>query len=360
MITVDYLLTGQGLAGSVLALTLLQCGRRIMVVDQLEQSACSTIAAGVYNPFTYKRMVNSWEAETLTPFAQQFYEQAEVLTEASFHRRMETWKILADANESKQWERASEEGKSNFITPVISEYPFSDAVDAPYGIGIVKDCGAVDMVSFLAAIRKKLQAHQALQQEFFHVDRLVIHPDHVVYDGRIRAAVHVHCGGILANPHWKKIFSLIPVKGQLLHLYIPDLHAEHILSRGVYLLPVGQKRFICGATYELDQPDEQITSVGRDELLEKLTKFIRLPFTIEKQLAGIRPGVRDRRPILGRHPEHPSLAVFNGMGSKGTLLAPWLASCLIDHLEMDQPLHREVSVNRKALRKMQSNFNSMQ
>lgn len=351
MLSVDYLITGQGLAGSVLALSLLQRGRRVMVIDEPQLSSCSTIAAGIYNPFTYKRMVNAWEADTVTPFAHQFYATAEEFTGARFHRRLDTWKILADANERELWEKACRERKSRFISDQILEDPLPGIVHAPYGIGIVSDCGVVDAAAFLTAVRHKLLEHQALRQEVFHYDQLELYPDHVVYAGEIRAAMHIQCGGSYRpDPRWEQIFAMIPVKGQILNLHIPDLHFEQVLSRGVYLLPIGNQRFVCGATYELEQNNETTTSAACDELLEKVNKFIRVPFTVEKQLAGIRPGVRDRRPILGRHPEHPALAIFNGMGSKGAILSPWLASCLIDHLKNGKPLHPEVNITRKAMR----------
>ncbi|MGL5891495.1 MAG: amino acid oxidase, partial [Bacteroidia bacterium] len=58
----DYLIAGQGLSGSILALTLLRAGKTVHVIDLPELSSSSRIAAGVYNPFNFKRMINTWEA----------------------------------------------------------------------------------------------------------------------------------------------------------------------------------------------------------------------------------------------------------------------------------------------------------
>jgi glycine/D-amino acid oxidase-like deaminating enzyme len=71
-----------------------------------------------------------------------------------------------------------------------------------------------------------------------------------------------------------------------------------------------------------------------------------VPYEIIKHEAGIRPTVNDRRPILGIHPEHPRLAVFNGLGTKGVMLAPYFANQLIDHLEKEQTIDPEVDLSR--------------
>ncbi|MGL5888594.1 MAG: FAD-dependent oxidoreductase, partial [Bacteroidia bacterium] len=105
-------------------------------------------------------------------------------------------------------------------------------------------------------------------------------------------------------------------------------------------------RYICGSTYELETPDEQTSTAAQTEMLGKLSKFVTADITVERQFAGIRPGVRDRRPLLGRHPQHPELAVFNGMGSKAVFLAPWLAQELVAHLETGSELPHEANLKR--------------
>ena len=64
--------------------------------------------------------------------------------------------------------------------------------------------------------------------------------------------------------------------------------------------------------------------------------------------AGVRPASRDRRPIIGTVKDHSRLAVLNGLGARGVLLAPWSAQHLIAHLFDGAALDPEVDAKRFA------------
>jgi len=64
----DYLVIGQGLAGSAIALQLLKRNRKFMVLDQPHQNNSSAVAAGIFNPITGKKWVKTWLAEQLFPY----------------------------------------------------------------------------------------------------------------------------------------------------------------------------------------------------------------------------------------------------------------------------------------------------
>jgi glycine/D-amino acid oxidase-like deaminating enzyme len=65
----------------------------------------------------------------------------------------------------------------------------------------------------------------------------------------------------------------------------------------------------------------------RDTLLARFEKMFRVPVNAEilDHRAGIRPAARGAKPIVGPHPEFPSLHVFNGFGAKGCTWAPTFA-----------------------------------
>ena len=76
-ISKDYIIVGQGIAGTVLAQTLLKQGKSVIIIDKKELSKASKIAAGLYNPVVFKRLVKSWMADDLVPFMDTFYTDAE-------------------------------------------------------------------------------------------------------------------------------------------------------------------------------------------------------------------------------------------------------------------------------------------
>lgn len=81
---VDYILVGQGLVGSALALQLIKRNKKILVIDQPFANASSRVAAGLFNPITGRHMIKTWMADTLFPYFHAFYREAEVLTNSKF------------------------------------------------------------------------------------------------------------------------------------------------------------------------------------------------------------------------------------------------------------------------------------
>ena len=148
-----------------------------------------------------------------------------------------------------------------------------------------------------------------------------------------------------SNPFFREL-PFRSAKGELLEISGPEMESLPILNRGKWLLPLGSGRYRAGATYDLHELDLQISDRGKSEVLDGLSEWLDWPFEVSGQQVGIRPALHDFRPVMGRHPWYPELAIFNGLGSKGSLLAPLLAKELVDHLEDGAPLHPDADVER--------------
>lgn len=85
MTNVRYIIVGQGLAGTTLALTFLKHNIPFVIIDEPRLSQASKIAAGLYNPVVFKRLVESWKVDKLLPFMDIFYEEAEQLLNEKFY-----------------------------------------------------------------------------------------------------------------------------------------------------------------------------------------------------------------------------------------------------------------------------------
>ncbi|HEY1192397.1 MAG TPA: FAD-dependent oxidoreductase, partial [Gemmata sp.] len=141
------------------------------------------------------------------------------------------------------------------------------------------------------------------------------------------------CRGFTTDPDpWFGAVTFNAAKGEFLTVRVPGLTEARVVHRGVWLAPMGADLFRAGATYSWEPLDAQPTPEGRAELESKLRAVLRLPFEVVAHHAAVRPVVSTGLPVLGRHPVLPQLAYFNGLGSKGSLLAPFFADQLARHL----------------------------
>lgn len=343
--TTDYLLIGLGIAGSSMALTLLKTGKTFRVIDAPAFSSATKIAAGVYHPASFRTMRPIWKGEESFELAKEFYREAEKILGASFHRERDVLRVLSSEEEVALWQKRFAEHQSRFFGEKIQDNPFPGQIDAPLGLARVQG-GSVDTNAFLEALRKKLRAEELLHEELFDHLQLAIDKSGVTYrDWRAKRLIFCEGFHLRQNPFFHEL-PLRTVKGQVLRLHIPGLKTEQVLNREVYLLPLGNERFIAGATFERGFSDELITGKGREEIESKLRALLKAPFTVEAQHAGVRPAMPDHKPLLGMHPEHAQLALLNGVGSKGVLWSPWLAQHLLDHLEGGAPLHPACALQR--------------
>ena len=71
-----------------------------------------------------------------------------------------------------------------------------------------------------------------------------------------------------------------------------------------------------------------------------------VPFEVVDHKAAVRPTVKERRPFIGIHPNHKQIGIFNGLGAKGVLLAPFFASHFSEYLLGKTELMKEIDVKR--------------
>ena len=350
----NYIIVGQGLAGTILAQTLLKHGRSVLIIDAQDLSQASRIAAGLYNPVVFKRLVKSWMADELIVCMDDFYTDAEQLVNEKFYFKKRIVKLFAEEQEKTLWLKKSNEAVGKYLSKTIRDNFLSDVIhNSPTGESSeVLDAGNLDTRLFLKSFRSYFQINNILLEEKFDYDQLLISENTVSYKN-IKADKVIFCEGYKAidNPYFKWLpFKL--TKGEIITVKIPSLFknamdaSEKVINKGVFILPLGNDIYKVGSTYEWDDLTEQPTEKGKAYLIEKLEKVLRIPFEIIDHQAGIRPTVLDRRPLIGLHPQHPSLGVFNGMGTKGVMLAPYFANQFVDFLENNLPLDKEIDIAR--------------
>lgn len=344
----NYIIVGQGLAGTVLAQTLLNNHKSVLIIDDSSLSKASRVAAGLYNPIVFKRLVKSWMVDDLLPVMNKFYSDAEQLLNAQFYFNRKIVKPFAEKQERTLWQKKTNEEVGRYLSKEIKDDFLNDIIYNSLGVSEVLYGGNLNIELFLDLFRSYFSKHKLLLEEKLDYNELALNENKIQYK-QFTADKIIFCEGYKTtdNPYFRWLpFKL--TKGEVITIKIPDaiIAEEYVINKGVFILPLGNQTYKVGATYEWNELTDQPTEKGKMDLTDKLKKVIRLPFEIINHEAGIRPTVIDRRPLLGLHPEHKSLAVFNGLGTKGVMLAPYFALHFAEYLIHQSALNKEVDILR--------------
>ncbi|MFV0592253.1 MAG: NAD(P)/FAD-dependent oxidoreductase [Draconibacterium sp.] len=341
---VQFLIVGQGLAGTMLAFELLERNISFSLVNSARKSKASLVAAGMINPLVFKRLTKSWMADQLLPFMANRYRELEQKQRASYYFQKKILKPLY-AQEEQLWLQKQQITEfAKYIKSVLSGSPVEFMANSS-AFGIVDGSGYLNLSVFLSMAEQFFRERDLLTELDFQPDEVV--PDHFE-TGEVIAEKIVFCEGyhLTQNPLFQFV-KMNPAKGEVLQIYAPDLSEEYILNKRVFVLPVGNHRFKVGSTYEWDDLSERTTEKGKESIVERLENLLTAKYWIEEHWAGVRPTVADRRPVLGMHPAHKNVFVFNGLGTKGVMLAPWFAREMAGFLEGETKiLPPEVDINR--------------
>lgn len=338
----DFIIVGQGIAGSVLALELIKRGKSVIVIDDASLSTSSRVAAGIWNPVVFKRLTKSWMIDELTPCLNEFYSSAEKTLDVKFLEERKIAKLFTEEQEINLWKKKVTEDMHDYLSEEILE--MHEPTSSKYAI--VKQAGNLDTVTFLNATAQYLKTKDSYLEEAFNHDGLKLNPTGVSYNN-ITATEIIFCEGHLVknNPHFNYI-PFKPAKGDVLTISCKQLDIDFILNKGMFIMPLGNQLFKCGATYNWQDLTDVPNPAGKEELITKLKKIIPYEFEVIKHEAGVRPSVVDRRPVIGTHPTYPQLKIFNGLGTKAVMLAPFFAKQLCDYLIEGKDLNEEVDVKR--------------
>jgi glycine/D-amino acid oxidase-like deaminating enzyme len=344
----DFIIVGQGLAGTTLAWQLHHHGFRVLVVDREGSNSASRIAAGLITPVTGKRLAKSWRLEEVYPAAVAFYRWVEGQTGSSIFQQRPSIRLFQDEAEREEYHRRASGVLAGLVrTPETPANP--DWFVAPFGGFEMPTAARLDTSRYLDGSREYFQHRGDYLQADIEPSRDV----EIAAEGvrlprfglKSQAIVFWRGFDPLADP-WFGGIRFNAAKGEILTVHIPELFEERILHRGVWLAPIGGEIFRVGSTYVWDDLQPEPTAGGRAEIEARLRLFLRLPFEALDHQAAVRPVIDAGYPVLGLHPEYPQLAYFNGLGSKGSLLAPFFADQLASCLMSERQSEAEVDVRK--------------
>lgn len=341
------MVVGQGLAGSWLCYFLWKHNIAFKVVDNFHHEAASTVAAGLMNPIVPKRLTATWKAEELFPeFITNCYREVqEFIGQQVYFPGTLIHKLFYHEDDISAWELQRNKGFGNWLGPVVRE-TLNAKLKPHLGYAEIYHSAWVDIPLLIKAFQKKLQSLDLLIQEEFEYRKMEKTEQGFTYKNLEFDRVIFCEGSQMRNNPWFGQLPFNATKGEELLLSIPELNLEQVGYAGLHLIPFGENKYLVGSTFRWDDMSSQPTNWAKDEILNKFKKVYNGPFEILEQSAGLRPASKDRRPLVGFHPNHPEIGIFNGLGTKGLLLAPLMSEYWIKHLKSNRTFEPEIHVKR--------------
>lgn len=342
---IDYLIIGSGLAGISFAEVALRDDKSIFVLDNNSQNS-SKIAGGLYNPVILKRFSEVWNAQEQLIVMNDFYSLLEEKLKCKVDFKKPILRKFFSVEEQNSWFAASDKvGLAPFLSTELISKKYV-GIDSPYGYGEVLQTGYVDTALLLNKYKEYLIQNNLFLEEAFDYNALKSESDGIRYkDIQAKHIIFAEGFGMHANPYFKNL-PLDGTKGELFTIKAPQLDLDVIVNTSVFILPLGNDLFKVGATYNWKDKTDLPTEEGKTELIERIKEIITCDFEIVEHFAGVRPTVKDRRPLVGTHKDHNSIHILNGLGTRGVMLGPSMAKALFDHIENQTPLNPVIDVKR--------------
>lgn len=341
----DYLIIGSGLAGIAFAETALHNNKTVLVVDNHSQNS-SKIAGGLYNPVILKRFSEVWQAQEQLLLANQFYAALEEKLAVKVDFKIPILRKFFSVEEQNNWFAASDkQNLAPFLSLDLIQKKYA-GIDSPFGYGQVLQTGYVDTAMLLEKYNSYLIENNLLLEETFEYQELKSHSEYIQYNTiQAKHIIFAEGFGMHSNPYFMNL-PLDGTKGELLIIKAPDLNLDVIINTSVFILPLGNHLFKVGATYNWRDKTNIPTHEAKEELRERINEILNCDFEIVEHFAGVRPTVKDRKPLIGTHPDYSNIHILNGLGTRGVMLAPAMAKALFENIEFGKPIESAIDSNR--------------
>ena len=316
-------IVGSGTAGICLAWQFWFRGFPFRLIDSGIRGS-SHVAAGLINPVSGKNCTVPEDYALHFSQAEDFYQRIESILHTTFWHPLEIIRLIAERDDHKLGKKMREGDASAWVIRKLDESSWPDS--CAY---LLHHGARLNVAQFLAS-------SLAFFQQQGLVEMRLIDPDTLP-----NSEIFVWCGGA------KGLLDQVPVawqhrsaKGEILTVEAPQWQQQRMITGRNWLIPLGQDQYKIGASYEWDFLHSEPTPAGLEFLKEIARDLGGENFSIINHEAGIRPIVRKSKPVAGLI--SPTCGVFNGLGSKGSLTAPWasahLAAEIIDGIPIESGL----------------------
>ena len=341
---VDYIIVGQGLVGTWMSYYAKAFGKTFIVINDPQTPSATSVASGVINPVTGRRIVQTWMIDVLLPNALQAYTELGIQLNKTILKKAPVVLLHPSVQMKESFEYRL--NHDNVYLSPNNKTDWEAFFKTPFGTGQIDSSFWIDLNTMLSSWRKQLKDLCNYIETYFNIEDLIVHQDHVTW--KEYTANHIiFCDGnnSMQNKYFNKL-PFAPNKGEALIVEIKGLPKENIYKQSISIVPWKEDLFWVGSNYEWTFKDNSPTETFKEKMIQALNNFLKVPYTIVDHITGIRPANTERRPFVGVHPVYPSVAICNGMGTKGCSLAPYFSKQLIEYIENGKAIDTEADIKR--------------
>lgn len=339
MKNVDYIIVGDGYAALFFAHQLIKNNKSFYLFSEGKKSA-SFVSAGIINPAVLKRFTTFWLAQEQIDSLKKTLSEIEGYTHKNYLIEKPILRVFHDEKEKELWLK-----KSNEISFLSNDFIKINSIKNPFGCGKVNHSARLNVRDFFTDLMNYLEQNSHLIKEKF--DYNLVKTENSTYkDIQFKNIIFAEGMAVKENPY----FSEIPVeanKGHHLEVKISEkIEDDFTIKKKHFIFPLNENTYYYGGTYDREQTHHKIDDSAVEKLTNALAEFYPNDFEVTQVKFGFRPTVKDRRPIVGNHPEFKNFYVFNGLGARGILNGNYFAINLYNHLENGEEIHPEVDLKR--------------
>ena len=347
------LIIGQGLAGTLVGYRFEQGGHAVHYVNNPHYTAASEVAAGIVNPITGRRFVKSWRIDELLPELAETYTNLGKELGRTYWHPQALIRTLYNRGDVNDWQvRTADPGYRGYMDDAPEIGRIAQIAQPVFAYAGVRQAGRVNVRELVYDFwysRQQETTNIAFNHAWVPMLLGDKPPDSSIPESLVGGFdLLIFCEGWRGrdNPyfHWAGHRGN---KGEVLIIRTQEPLLDRIFKHRIFLVPLPERHaYWVGATSENQFTDDETSSTGYDFLKQRLDEVMTVPYEIIEHNAAVRPTVKDRRMVVGLHPQDNRLAILNGLGTKGASLAPMGAKWLFDLVATKKPIPDEVNVAR--------------
>lgn len=323
---------GQGLAGTLIAHLLEERGVDFVVYDIPNPNAATNNAAGLLNPISGRNYAKAWMLDELFPAAFEDYKKLELKLGAKLLYHSPIVRHISDLAIHNDLATRN----SSLIAEDFSDEPFIRYFNNSKAYIKICPSGRCDISKLRNLYTEKLTEENKLTNKEFDFNSINPKDTYIFCEGH----------GVKNNPFFRDL-PFAPTKGEMLLVQIDGYPFEEFMVKHDYfVIPVGEEIYWVGSNYEREYSNELPSEESLAEFMADLTNHLPVKPKVVAHKASIRASTRTRQPLIGRHPTHENLFIFNGLGTKGTSFGPYFAKMLIAHIFEGAAIPKGIDVSK--------------